>query len=137
MGEATPIAAYRHVVVTPAATALAHVSHAGDACTGDAYNSQLNDRYAGKRDQFRELAQVGIRPAAYRRVSGSRGSRSRARRRRTLQPASGALPDGTYYVSDGVAERGGRRGRALRHRHVITTSRERLSGAARRRRLSR
>src|SRR5512133_261080 len=44
----------RHVVVTPALR-LWHSYQALEAVYRDAYNNQLNDRYAGKRDQFREL----------------------------------------------------------------------------------
>src|SRR5438270_739661 len=43
-----------HVVVTPPLR-LWHTYRTLENVYRDAYNSQLNDRYAGKRDQFREL----------------------------------------------------------------------------------
>src|SRR4051812_36285533 len=43
-----------NVVVTPALR-LWHTYRTLETVYRDAYNNQLNDRYAGKRDQFREL----------------------------------------------------------------------------------
>jgi len=43
------------VVVTPAIKQW-HAVHALELVYADAYNNQLNDRYAGKRDQFHEMA---------------------------------------------------------------------------------
>ena len=43
------------VVVTPPLK-LWHTFRTLEMVYGDAYNSQLNDRYAGKRDQFHERA---------------------------------------------------------------------------------
>jgi hypothetical protein len=86
-----------NVVVTPALR-LWHTYRTLESVYRDAYHSQLNDRYAGKRDQFRELSKwaynrviqagVGIAPTPVPKASGL-----------DLQPAAGALPDGTYYVS--------------------------------------
>src|SRR6476620_7194390 len=44
-----------HVVVTTPVR-LWHTYRTLENVYGDAYNNQLNDRYAGKRDQFRELS---------------------------------------------------------------------------------
>src|SRR5581483_2707393 len=44
----------QHVVVTPALR-LWHTYRTLETVYRDAYHNQLNDRYAGKRDQFREL----------------------------------------------------------------------------------
>jgi hypothetical protein len=44
-----------NVVVTPALK-LWHTYRTLEVVYADAYNSQLNDRYAGRRDQFREMA---------------------------------------------------------------------------------
>src|SRR5947209_10460018 len=43
------------VVVTPAMK-LWHTLRSLELVYADAYNNQLNDRYAGKRDQFRKMA---------------------------------------------------------------------------------
>lgn len=85
------------VVVTPALK-LWHTYRTLEMVYKDAYNSQLNDRYAGKRDQFHVMAewaseklmQVGI-GVALRPVPQAA----------TPQVAAtpGALPDGVYYVS--------------------------------------
>ena len=45
-----------NVIITPALK-LWHVYRTLELVYGDAYNSQLNDRYAGRRDQFRAMAQ--------------------------------------------------------------------------------
>ena len=90
----------QNVVVTPALKVW-HALRTLELVYGDAYHNELNDRYAGKRDQFRkmarwayeQLAQVGIgiafipvpkaaTPDVY--VSG---------------PDVDSLPDGAYYVS--------------------------------------
>ena len=57
-----PPAGCENVVVTPALK-LWHTYRALEMVYGDAYNSQLNDRYAGKRDQFHERGEVGVRAA--------------------------------------------------------------------------
>ena len=90
------------VVVTPALK-LWHTLRALELVYSDAYNSQLNDRYAGKRDQFREMAKwayeklvdtgIGIAfcplpQAAVPQVVTAMGP-----------PPGIQLPDGTYYVT--------------------------------------
>ena len=85
------------VVVTPAVR-LWHTYRTLETVYRDAYHSQLNDRYAGKRDQFRELSRwaynrvmqtgVGIAPTPVPKAPSV-----------DLQPAAGALPVGTYYAS--------------------------------------
>jgi hypothetical protein len=47
--------AIEQVVVTPPLK-LWHIFRTLEMCYRDAYNSQLNDRYAGKRDEYREMA---------------------------------------------------------------------------------
>lgn len=85
------------VVVTPAVR-LWHTYRTLESVYRDAYHSQLNDRYAGKRDQFRELSKwahnrviqggLGIAPTPVPRACGL-----------DLQATAGVLPDGTYYAS--------------------------------------
>src|SRR5450432_360793 len=52
----TPQATIEGVVVT-AALKMWHTLRALELVYRDAYNNELNDRYAGKRDQFREMAE--------------------------------------------------------------------------------
>lgn len=90
-------AALNHVVTTPELR-LWHTYRTLEAVYRDAYNSQLNDRYAGKRDQFRELGMwarerlrqngVGIAARPVPRACAPE-----------LQPASGSAPSGTYFVT--------------------------------------
>jgi hypothetical protein len=85
------------VVVTPPLK-LWHTYLTLEMVYRDAYRSQLNDRYAGKRDEFHERAKwaydalvetgLGIANDPVRRAAPPK-----------VQPASGGLPDGTYYVA--------------------------------------
>lgn len=85
------------VVVTPPLK-LWHTYRALEMVYKDAYNSQLNDRYAGKRDQFRLMAQwasekliqigIGVAPKPVPQAATPE-----------VLPIPGALPDGTYYVT--------------------------------------
>ena len=85
-----------NVVVTPALM-LWHTFRSLELVYGDAYSSQLNDRYAAKRDYFHEraawaferllLAGIGI---AWTPVSQAAQPQATA--------TAGSLPDGTYYV---------------------------------------
>jgi hypothetical protein len=85
------------VVVTPALK-LWHTFRSLEMVYRDAYNSQLNDRYAGKRDQYRErtkwacekVRQIGIGVAA-----------DPIQRAATpgVATSPGALADGSYYVA--------------------------------------
>lgn len=85
------------VAVTPAVR-LWHTYRTLESVYRDAYHSQLNDRYAGKRDQFRELSKwaynrvlqagVGIVPKPVCKASGL-----------GLRPATGALLTGMFYAS--------------------------------------
>jgi hypothetical protein len=97
-----------HVVVTPAVR-LWHTYRTLESVYRDAYHSQLNDRYAAKRDQFRELSKwaynrviqagVGIAPTPVPKAPGP-----------SLAPVAGALADGTYYVSMGWVNAAGEEG---------------------------
>jgi hypothetical protein len=85
------------VVVTPALR-LWHTYRTLELVYRDAYHSQLNDRYAGKRDQFRELSRW-----AYNRVIqagvGIAVSPLPQAQPPELQAGSGALAEGTYYAA--------------------------------------
>lgn len=86
-----------HVVVTPALR-LWHTYRTLETVYRDAYNNQLNDRYAGKRDQFREL---GIWARERLRNMGVGVAMRPVPRAATptLQAADGTMPEGTYYVT--------------------------------------
>jgi hypothetical protein len=86
-----------HVIVTPPLR-LWHTHRTLESVYRDAYNSQLNDRYAGKRDQFHELG----RWAYDRLLRAGIGITQRPVPRAAtpeLVPAAGTLPDGVYYVT--------------------------------------
>src|SRR3954466_15401550 len=85
------------VVVTPALR-LWHTYRTLESVYRDVYHSQLNDRYAAKRDQFRELSKwaynrvlqagVGIALAPVPQAFGL-----------ALEETAGGLAGGTYYAS--------------------------------------
>src|SRR5208283_1053215 len=90
------------VVVTPALK-LWHTFRSLEMVYSDAYNSQLNDRYAGKRDQFHSSAKwaygmlvaagIGVATVPVPRAAIPTVTAAAA-------PAPGIpLPDGTYYVT--------------------------------------
>ena len=86
-----------------------HVYRTLEMVYRDAYNSQLNDRYLGKRNQYRELAKwafekvlqlgVGIATDPLPQPSPP-----------TVTLVAGTLPDGTYFVTGGWVNRGGEEG---------------------------
>jgi hypothetical protein len=90
------------VVVTPALK-LWHTFRSLEMVYRDAYNSQLNDRYAGKRDQFHVsakwayemLVQAGIGVAS---VPVPRAATPAVTAAAAQAPGT-PLPDGTYYVT--------------------------------------
>ena len=85
------------VVVTPPLR-LWHTYLALEMVYRDAYRSQLNDRYAGKRDEYH-----GMVKWAYEKVlqTGLGMASDPVKRAASphLKTKSGALPDGTYYVA--------------------------------------
>src|SRR4051794_23807345 len=97
LGRQSVAPALEQVVVTTAVK-LWHAYRTLEMVYRDAYHSQLNDRYAGKRDEYRTLAQW-----AYRQVlQGGLGVAADPVARATppqVIPAGGNLGDGTYYVS--------------------------------------
>src|SRR5690348_3793619 len=96
------------VVVTPALKRW-HTYAALELVYRDAYNSQLNDRYAGKRDQFHQMAQW----ACEKLVQIGVGLVLRPIPRAVtplVTPVPGTLADGTYYVSMAWVNRSGEEG---------------------------
>jgi hypothetical protein len=110
------------VVVTPPLK-LWHTYLALEMVYADAYNSQLNDRYAGKRDQFRaradwaqdKLREIGMGIAA---VPVAKAAMPSV----TAAPAVGEpLADGTYYVTMAWVNRSGEEGAAAETADVSTS----------------
>jgi len=87
----------RQVVVTPPLK-LWHVFRTLEMVYGDAYNSQLNDRYAGKRDEYHEMVKW-----AYNKVlqSGLGIAMDPVEQATTpaMQPSAGGLAAGSYYAA--------------------------------------
>ena len=116
------------VVVTPPLK-LWHTAHSLELVYGDAYNSQLNDRYAGRRDQFHVLAkwayekliEIGVGIAAHPVPKAAMP---------TVTPFPGALADGLYYVTMAWDNAGGDEGGAATETAISTTSSTFLVGAA-------
>jgi hypothetical protein len=85
------------VVVTPTLK-LWHVFRALEMVYRDAFNSQLNDRYAGKRDEYHEMAAW----AYSRLVQGGLVMASNPVKQATTpepKPSAGSLADGAYYIA--------------------------------------
>lgn len=87
----------RQVVATPALR-IYHTYRTLEMIYADAYNCQLNDRYAGKRDQFHRKAKWAYDKLLQSGVAIAADPIPRAAAPQvTAMP--GALPDGTYYVT--------------------------------------
>jgi hypothetical protein len=85
------------VVVTPALKRW-HTYLSLELVYRDAYNSELNDRYAGKRDQFHQMAQWASEKLIQTGVGVALRPVPRAGTPH-VTAIPGALVDGTYYVS--------------------------------------
>jgi hypothetical protein len=86
-----------NVVVTPALKAW-HTFRTLEAVYRDAYHSQLNDRYAAKRDEFRDLAKWAYEKL----VQGGIGIATDPAPQAVtpvVAPAPGVVTNGTYYVT--------------------------------------
>jgi hypothetical protein len=86
-----------NVVVTPALK-LWHTFRALEMVYGDAYSSQLNDRYAAKRDQFHERSRWAYERWLLMGIGIAWSPIPRPRQPQVVS-AGGSLPNGTYYVS--------------------------------------
>ena len=112
------------VVVTPALK-LWHTFRSLEMVYSDAYNSQLNDRYAGKRDQFHAKAKwayetlvaAGIGVASVPVPQAATPAVTAA-----AAPAPGTpLPDGTYYATVAWVNAAGEEGACAQPAIVATT----------------
>jgi hypothetical protein len=87
----------RNVVVTPALK-LWHTYRALDLVYRDAYNSQLNDRYGGKRDEYRAMAVWAYEKVVQSGIGIVWNPIEKAATPK-VQAAAGGAPDGDYYVA--------------------------------------
>jgi hypothetical protein len=108
-----------HVVVTPWLR-MWHTYAALELIYSDAYNSQLNDRYAGKRDQFRALASWAYDKLIQTGLGVADRPVPRAAQP-TVAASAGSLPDDSYYVTVAWVNMDGAEG-AFAVPSVITTS---------------
>ncbi|HWC99465.1 MAG TPA: hypothetical protein VG456_22050 [Candidatus Sulfopaludibacter sp.] len=90
--------ALENVVVTPPLK-LWHAYRALEMVYADAYNSQLNDRYAGRRDQFHGLAQWAHEKLVQIGIGMTPLPVAQAQPPTVSATAGGPLPDGTYYAT--------------------------------------
>jgi hypothetical protein len=105
---AAPVPGLENVVVTKPLR-LWHTYRALEMVYRDAYNSQLNDRYAGKRDQFHDLGEIAYERLIHIGLGIAARPIPQAMPPTTL-PIPGALADGTYYVSAAWVNEGGEEG---------------------------
>jgi hypothetical protein len=108
------------VVVTPPLK-LWHTARSLELVYSDAYYSQLNDRYASKRDQFHALAKW-----AYEKLIEIGAGIAAQPVRRAAAPTAitfpGALADGLYYLTMAWVNAGGEEGAAATETTIGTTS---------------
>jgi hypothetical protein len=115
------------VVVTPALK-MWHTFRSLEMVYSDAYNSQLNDRYAGKRDQFHSSAKwaygmlvaagIGVASVPVPRAAIPTVTAAAA----PAAPAPGTpLADGTYYVTVAWVNAGGEEGACAVPATIATT----------------
>jgi hypothetical protein len=96
------------VAVTPAVK-LWHAFRTLELAYADAYSNQLNDRYAGKRDQFHERARWAKEKMMQNGVGMVRCPVPKPAVP-ALGTAPGAMPDGTYYLTMAWVNPGGEEG---------------------------
>lgn len=85
-------------VVVTTALRLWHAYRTLELVYSDAYNSQLNDRYIGKRDQFQQMA-VSYRERLIEAGTGMASIPVPRAAAPALAAAPGSLPDNIYYVT--------------------------------------
>ena len=89
--------AIQQVVMTPPLK-LWHIFRTLEMVYGDAYNSQLNDRYAGRRDEYHEKVKWAYNQV----IQGGLGIVTDPMEQAAtpvVQATAGGLADGTYYVA--------------------------------------
>jgi hypothetical protein len=108
------------VVVTPPLK-LWHTFRTLELVYRDAYHSQLNDRYAGKRDEYHELAKWAYEKLIQSGIGVAQDPIPQAEAP-TLAPAAGTLPDGKYYAAAAWTNRTGEEGAASVAAAITTTA---------------
>jgi len=99
------------VVVTPPLK-LWHTYRTLEMFYADAYNSQLNDRYAGRRDQFHDLGKWAYEKLLQIGLGRVTLPLAQAATPAATATAGDALPDGTYYATMAWVNRIGEEGAA-------------------------
>jgi len=120
----TPRPNLSSVVVTPPLK-LWHTYRSLEMVYGDAYNSQLNDRYGGKRDQFRRMAKQAyekLREIGLGIVTAPLPVASPPQVVAAQAAGGGNLPDGTYFAAISWANAAGEDGAASEPTGVTTAS---------------
>jgi len=112
-----------HVAVTPALK-LWHTYRTLEIVYADAYNNQLNDRYAGKRDQFRSMASWAydkfVRIGAG--IVYDPIPRATKPTLTAVEAAAGALPDGIYFVTMAWVNQAGEEGASAEANTISTAA---------------
>ena len=90
-----------NMIVVTRALKLWHTYRSLEMVYRDAYSSQLNDRYAGKRDQFHQMANWAYEQLALIGIGVVQTPIPKAQTASAVpvQSASGDVADGTYYLS--------------------------------------
>jgi hypothetical protein len=96
-GQLTTPPSIRQVVAT-APLKLWYVYRTLEMVYADAYNSQLNDRYAGKREEYRDMAKWARNQVVQSGLGVVEDPVEQAAAP-DVQASGGDLPDGTYYVA--------------------------------------
>jgi len=98
-----------NTVVVTAPLKMWHTFRALEMVYADAYNSQLNDRYAGKRDYFHDRAKWAFEKLVETGIGIAQDPIPRAATPQVIA-VTGSLPDGTYYVTMAWLNRAGEEG---------------------------
>jgi hypothetical protein len=98
------------VVVTPPLK-LWHTFRTLEMVYRDAYNSQINDRYAGKRDEYHSLAQWAHEKVIQSGIGMSQDPVAQAAMP-ALEAAAGEIADGVYFVAASWTNAAGEEGAA-------------------------
>ena len=108
-------------VVVTTALRLWHAYRSLELVYSDAYNSQLNDRYMGKRDQFRHMA-VSHRERLMEAGAGMASIPVPRAMTAVLAAAPGSLPDNIYYATAAWVNRANEEGASAIPAAIATSS---------------
>jgi hypothetical protein len=108
-------------VAVTRALKLWHAFRSLEMVYADAYNCQLNDRYAGKRDEFQQRAAWAYDKLIQNGLGIVQLPVARARTP-VVTAAAGAIPDATYYVTMAWVNQAGAEGASAEPAVTATTS---------------